>query len=174
MKATNNEGWEFEGTAEEILQVLGQKQQQTVTKQKQVFLPQRPVTVKKSNKAPNWTPEEDERLRKLYFSMTSFAVAKAMGRTWNAVMKRAQILGLRKIAPRQPSKKVGHITYVGKSAKRPNQFKVWTQQEDAQLLALAAQGMSWSTIGKQMGRSKWSVKSRLVELRRRGVVKAEV
>jgi len=96
----------------------------------------------------SWTDADDERLRRLYGTMSNSDVAERLQRTELAVVIRARSMGLRS-------------TFRVKRPRAP--YNPWTKAEDAQLRRLYRRHTA-KEIGLKIGRSEASITSRVTKL----------
>lgn len=106
--------------------------------------------MKAGGAARAWTPEEDERLRKLVEADGLYvsAAAPLLGRTPRAAMARARKLGL-----------------------RSQDYKNWSHEEEQELRRLAEAGEDLSTAAKILGRTEGAVR---VKARRMGLLRMKM
>ncbi len=102
----------------------------------------RPVSNSKLEK--RWTKEEDGLLRMMYPSSSADALVAAIpNRTWKAITLRARRL------------------YINRIRSGVNHWRKWTREEDEKLNQLCRDGVQYSEIAHELGRSLDSVATRV-------------
>ena len=169
MKATYN-GWEIDGTPEEIAEVIGagRQEQQHRAEPEEVEEPIRvaqsfPVRAQHTGKHKHWTSEDDALVLENYGSKGTKVIAKQIGRTMKAVRVRFALLS--KKAP-VVSKKAAPV-----KKQTGNSGEPWTAKEDAVLRQMYARGTDRKEVAIALGRTVGAVAVHAVKL---GVHRAEL
>lgn len=109
----------------------------------------KPIFTVNSNRP--WTDEEDELLIELWNQgMTTERIAEEVGRTKNGVVQRAVFLKRIHL--------IGH---------KPNR-EPWTKKDDYRLVRMKKAGKSGKEIAERLGRSVYAVRTKSMELRKKG------
>jgi hypothetical protein len=132
---------DVEGTPEEITEFLKLQSKRPT--------PKRQSTVPSINKR-TWSQWEVELIKKQYGKVPVKQITDTLGRSYRAVVDKANSLGLNLSA--KPYKN---------RSRQPNSFAVWTSEEIELLKAFCNKGMSVQNIARHLGRSKSSVYTKM-------------
>jgi hypothetical protein len=111
----------------------------------------------------DWSPEEEEKLRILYFDgYNDDEIAERLERSACSVKTRRSILCL--------NRREGDVPVQGSKTRRWK--KSWTPEEDAKVLELFDSGSDTKTIASELGRTYYAAESRMLMLVKRRMQEA--
>jgi transposase-like protein len=116
----------------------------------QKIAPKTKIIIKGNRRNKEWTPEEKELLKRLLDERKSYgAIAKQMGRTYDAIRIRAE---------RGETKKLPKIYY---------KFPRWTPDEEEKIIKMLGSGKSIVEIAGALKRTPKAVELRIYDIRKR-------